>query len=129
MPTSLEHHSVEQCPVSLVCGYNLGSEPLASVTWTDPQGNVVTNSDLYAIDNGPSVVRLNITSTNKIHNGTWKCNITVTYADGSVNETVIDIPLVVHGESPLLCIHTYMYTNYVKLTFPKLRQIDLYSSI
>ncbi len=61
-------------PVSLICGYNLDSNPPVNITWTDPQGNVVQNSDRYILDNGPEIVRLNITNTSNNDNGTWKCN-------------------------------------------------------
>ena len=61
-------------PVSLICGYKLDSYPPVNITWTDPKGNVILNSDRYIQDNGPEIVRLNITNTSKHDNGRWTCN-------------------------------------------------------
>ena len=63
--------------VSLICGYNLKSNPKASITWTDPRGNPVTINDAYSQDDGPEVVQLNITSVKKSDNGTWRCSMEV----------------------------------------------------
>ena len=61
-------------PVSLTCGYNLDSNPPVNISWTDPHGNVIHNSDWYIQDNGPEIVRLNVTNVTNNDNGTWKCN-------------------------------------------------------
>lgn len=61
-------------PVSLICGYNLDSNPSVNITWTNPQRKVVHNSDRYILDNGPDIVRLNITNTSGDDHGTWTCN-------------------------------------------------------
>ena len=63
--------------MSLICGYNLESNPKATISWTDPRGNPVTISDNYTQDNGPEVVQLNITRVNKSDNGTWGCSMEV----------------------------------------------------
>ena len=63
-------------PVSLICGYNLDSNAPVNITWTNPQGNVIHNSDRYIYDNGPEIVRLNITSTSNDDGGTWMCSFT-----------------------------------------------------
>ena len=65
-------------PVSLVCGYNLVSNPSATVTWRDPQNKQVTKNDRYLVDDGRRVVQLNITKASKSDSGTWTCTVNVT---------------------------------------------------
>lgn len=90
-----------------MCGYNLDSSPPATITWTDPHGNVLTNSDeWYSVDNGPLTVRLNISKTSKEHEGIWKCTVRVEYADGSVNTTEVKTRLIIIGWLP--------FNNYYK---------------
>ena len=74
-------------PVVVVCGYRLESNPRAEITWTNPQGEVVTtDSDRYVMDNGPTVIQLNITRAETSDNGKWKCHVRVTgECDSSVS--------------------------------------------
>lgn len=108
LPASTEYHCLEKCPVSLVCGYNLDSNPPAIITWTDPQGNLVDSNGIYTKENGPKVVQLNISSASKEDGGTWKCNVTVNYANASINTMVSEIHLTVFGKFsfPTLAITT-----------------------
>ena len=64
-------------PVTLVCGYNLDSNPQATVTWTNPQGEIIGNSDAFRMDNGPAVIQLNITRAEVGDKGMWKCQVNV----------------------------------------------------
>ena len=74
-------HHVLGDPVSLICGYNLDSNPPAAITWSNPQGILVTSSKKYTLDNGPEVVQLNISSVSESDSGTWKCSIKVQDSD------------------------------------------------
>ena len=66
-------------PAAMVCGYRLDSNPRAEITWTNPQGEVVsTNSDAYVMDNGPTVVQLNITRAEMSDYGKWQCKVGIT---------------------------------------------------
>ena len=83
MPASKEYTALEGCPVSLLCGYNLESNPPAIITWIDPEGNMVTSDGMYIVDDGPRVLRLNISRASGKHEGVWTCNVMVKYSDGS----------------------------------------------
>ena len=61
--------------MSLICGYNLDSNPKAAITWTDPQWKPVKASNLIILDDGPMVVRLNISNASNSDNGTWTCTV------------------------------------------------------
>lgn len=64
-------------PVSLICGYDLDSNPQAIITWTDPRGNKVTDNDQYLADDGPEVVQLDITRASISDSGMWRCSVNV----------------------------------------------------
>ena len=85
LPAAREHTTIENCPVSLVCGYNLDSNPPAVVTWRDPWGRLVTSNNLYTVDHGPDVLKLDIASANREHEGVWTCNVIV---NGSVGTSL-----------------------------------------
>ena len=65
----------------LVCGYNLESNPQAVITWTNPQGRSITNSDRYSMNNGPEVVQLSIANVSKNDHGTWSCTMEVSSSE------------------------------------------------
>ena len=64
--------------LSLVCGTGLDSNPQATITWTAPDGTIIMNDDRYMLENGPEIVRLNITGTILNDSGIWSCEIVVT---------------------------------------------------
>lgn len=64
-------------PVTLVCGRKLDSNPVAEVTWMNPQGEIVLTDGKYTAYNGPEVVHLNITSAVPADHGTWRCSVNV----------------------------------------------------
>ena len=96
LPGPTTYYVLLDYPVSLVCGYNLDSNAPAIITWTDPQGKVVSNDDGMTMENGPEVVHLSITRASLNNNGTWKCSIhqKSDSADGKKNE----ITLIVVGK-------------------------------
>lgn len=107
-------------PVLLVCGYDLHSNPQATITWTDPRGNKVTESNRYSADNGPELVQLNITRASKRDSGTGRCSVNVISAYNSFvwlknfsdvyNRTQeVEINLSVVGES----MRVYILSNYI----------------
>ena len=69
--------SIEGDPVSLVCGYQLRSNPPAIITWLYPNGSTVENSDRIIMDSGSELVQLNVTNTSSSDSGTWTCRIEV----------------------------------------------------
>lgn len=72
-----QHFVLSGDSVSLVCGYNLDSNPPAIITWTDPKGDRVVNNGRYILDDGPKVVQLNISTTSKSDSGIWVCSVLV----------------------------------------------------
>ena len=62
--------------MSLVCGYNLESNPAATITWTDPNGGRILLSDgRYMLDYGPEIVQLNISEASESDSGLWTCSM------------------------------------------------------
>lgn len=80
--------------MSLICGYNLKSNPSINVTWTNPQGEQVLNSERCTMDDGPEVVQLNISNVTKNDNGMWRCSMQMLDMNQNFN---IDINLSVLG--------------------------------
>lgn len=76
-----EQYAILGDPVSLICGYNLESNPTSVVTWRDAQGNVVKNSTGYCQGDGPDVVELHIYKVSKNNEGLWSCGIEVQESD------------------------------------------------
>ena len=86
----------------IVCDRGLDSNPQATITWTAPDGTTVMNNARFNFENGPEMVRLNITHTDNNDNGWWTCEINVTserhvVGDGGKlileNETIIGSPI------------------------------------
>ena len=63
--------------VSLVCVYELRSNPPADIIWLYPNGSTVENSNRIITDNGPELVQVNITNTSASDGGNWTCRIEV----------------------------------------------------
>jgi hypothetical protein len=86
-------------PISLICGYNLDSNPAAvNITWIDPLQEPVTNNSNYHQHDGPELVQLNIFRASASHSGIWKCNILVASDAGLVGNRTYSIRLHVIGE-------------------------------
>ena len=64
-------------PVSLICGYNLDSNPRANITWMNPKKRPVNTGGSFVLDDDPKVVRLNISSASSSDNGTWICRVDI----------------------------------------------------
>ena len=79
--------------VSLTCGYDLASNPQASITWKYPNGSVVTSDDqrIMTVDE-ESLVQLNISDVSLSDSGSWTCVI-------EVNLTCVGEPLRENGVS------------------------------
>ena len=59
----------------LVCGTGLDSNPQATITWTDPDGTTVMDNTRFNLENGPDIVRLNLSRTLLSDAGMWRCDI------------------------------------------------------
>lgn len=90
-------HATFGDPVSLICGYNLKSNPPSSVTWSNPRGERVLNSEKYSMDDGPEVVQLNISNVTESDGGTWKCSLQILDKDVDQKENMFNISLSVLG--------------------------------
>ena len=75
MPT--QHYAILGDPSSLICGRGLDSNPQATITWTAPDGTAIMNSTRYDLENGPDIVRLNLSRTSLSDNGVWVCELVV----------------------------------------------------
>ena len=72
------HKVNETHNMTLICGYGLQSNPRATITWIDPNGNIVLASDEnYVQDDGPDVVQLHIKRANRKDRGQWTCKMEV----------------------------------------------------
>ncbi len=77
--------------MSIICGYNLKSHPSATISWTDPRGKEVTNSERYTLDDGPNVIQLNISNVTESDNGMWKCLLNKDQEEKTINLSVLGI--------------------------------------
>ena len=84
LPGPKDHYVLSGDPISLICGYDLVSNPPAIVSWTNPLGATVTSGGKYSMDSGPQVVRLNISNISEDLAGKWMCHVKV--ADSRVHK-------------------------------------------
>ena len=68
-------------PLELVCGTGLQSNPPATITWRDPNGDVVVDSPRYTLVNDGREVRLILNNTIRSDMGTWMCEVRVNGED------------------------------------------------
>ena len=73
----MQHFALLGDKLSLVCGTGLDSNPQATITWTAPDGTTIMDKTRYDLENGPDIVRLNITNTTSSDAGIWRCNVMV----------------------------------------------------
>ena len=83
-------------PLDLVCGTGLESNPLATITWRDPSGAVVTDSPRYTLVNNETGVRLLFANTIPSDMGEWTCEVRVngedvTTANGALADILIGV--------------------------------------
>ncbi len=82
--------------LELVCGTGLESNPPATITWRDPQGEIVVNSTRYILVNDESGVKLLFAAIILSDIGEWTCEVRVDGANvitesGDVADFVIGI--------------------------------------
>ena len=63
--------------VRLICGSDLKSNPSAIISWINPNGELVTISERFTMNNGQEEVSLKIANVDKDDNGTWTCTVDV----------------------------------------------------
>ena len=63
--------------MSLICGNDLESNSKVSITWTNPQGNPITESNTHFQDDRPKVVQINIKNASRSDSGKWTCSMEV----------------------------------------------------
>ena len=61
--------------VSLVCGTGMDSNPQATITWIAPDRTTITDNARFNLENGPDIVRLNLSRTLLGDAGIWRCDI------------------------------------------------------
>lgn len=88
-PGPNNYYVLSEHPVSLICGYNLKSNPQATIVWTDPSGNTINDSDNIILEDGPEVIQIHIKRAHPKHNGTWKCSLHQENKDKSFLMTLI----------------------------------------
>ena len=98
MPGPSEYYVRLNDPVTLICGYKLSSSPSAQITWTHPQGHPVEPGDQYILDNGPQIVRLNISNASKTDGGVWRCSYTLLVNGSRVNAQYRNVSLTIVGK-------------------------------
>lgn len=67
--------------LTFLCGTNLESNPLPSVSWTDPLGAEVVSSGRFRIFANASGVGLEVAEAVAEDTGTWTCEVTVEGVD------------------------------------------------
>ena len=108
---SAQYYALLGSRLSLVCGTGLDSNPPASTTWIAPDGTMIVNNARYDLENGPDVVRLNISHTRLDDAGMWICDIRVLSERYIVNNghlvlqnsTVIGVPHVNDIHLTIIC--------------------------
>jgi hypothetical protein len=63
--------------VILICGYELKSNPPATISWTSPSQEIVVNNDSFRMNNGTEEISLMIANVSADDNGTWTCTVEV----------------------------------------------------
>ena len=119
--------------LSLVCGTGVDSNPPATVTWTAPDDTTISrNSTRYVSENGPDVVRLNISRTSLADAGMWMCDIRVLSENYIVNNgslvlqdsTLIGTPVMNGIHLTVIC---KLLSSLDILVFTKLLQLFSYT--
>ena len=75
VPGPTQQYALLDESLSLVCGTDLDSNPQATITWTDPDGTTVMDNTRFNLENGPDIVRLNLSRTLLSDAGMWRCDI------------------------------------------------------
>ena len=84
---------------SLVCGTGLDSNPQATITWTAPDGTITMDSTRFNLENGPDIVRLNLSRTLLSDTGMWRCDIKTESEQDIVNNgKIVPTNITVIGE-------------------------------
>lgn len=47
--------------------------------------------NIYAIDEGPEIVRLNISNATRENNGTWKCTLTTKFSNATDGSAIVEL--------------------------------------
>ena len=97
----MQHYVLLGNSLPLICGTGLESNPQAIITWRAPAGTTIMDNARYTLDNGPDIVRLNITHTLLNDTGMWFCEVIVrserhTVSNGTLvlgEQTVIGTPI------------------------------------
>lgn len=104
--------------MSLICGFQLCSNPLATTVWTHPNGRHINMShNRYTLDSGPDVLQLNISNASEADKGMWIC--TVIYNDQpslSLNLSLEVLGMLIF--SPFLFI--LFFSNYMQFLLVRL---------
>ena len=92
------HYVLYGQPISLVCVYNLKSNPPVSITWTDPSGNVANDGGNFEFDSGLEIVQIHIKEADVKYRGKWNCSLWQ-HDHGDMLKLSYVVTLVVVGKS------------------------------
>jgi energy-coupling factor transporter ATP-binding protein EcfA2 len=73
---------------TIICARDLESNPPATVTWINPQGEIVENDTRYQYQSSDNKVTLTIISVSEKDNGTWTCTISRENKTDGKNATI-----------------------------------------
>lgn len=115
-----EYYALLGDSISLICAYNLDSNPAAVITWIDPLQKPVANSSNYQQHDGPDLLQLKIFRVSKSHDGIWKCNILVESDAELIGNQSYSIQVNVVGKLVALsrtkCIHYALYSTEIPMS-------------
>lgn len=94
------HKVNEAYQVTLICGYELQSNPQATIFWIDPNGNEVVDKENYFQDDGPGVVQLHIKRASRKDRGQWTCKMEVPDVNVCIYNCLDNEKLRQHGQQP-----------------------------
>ena len=90
--------------ISLTCGFNLMSQREIKFIWFSPTGTLIKRSEPkgYSVEDGPDVVRLNVTNATMRDDGLWNCTAPASAIRQSTAIVLLQIQLTVVGEYSIL---------------------------
>ena len=112
--------------VTLICGYDLQSNPRATITWINPSGNKVLATENYSQDDGPGVVQLHIKRANRTDRGQWTCKMEVPDVNVCMYNCLDDKKLLNSGQNGQQLQANYCSRKHKSLTNNYIVDLDVF---